>query len=394
MSTLNTALKQFEATEANLQKLDNLWEQISSLIPDGPVVGSPPEYEELCWTFRRILPALPAINGFVIEDELPDFDGIAQSRLDAMEIDEFGAQLQVEEYLQEQGRQLHEYRYRLQLKRRELIRDRLFELMSNVEEILRELTTRYSDPDSETSKVSDDQSWTKLKVIIGELDMLLGTVVRPARWNDLQRHLHFGMVVDLNDIVRFDWPEVSKGLNKAIFSDNDPIPIETKDLCDVVSEKPSGHVSTRLNLSVLNDESFERLIYLIVSDTPQYENAKWHMKTNAPDHGRDISVDRVEHNSLSGVRRYRTIIQCKCWHTKSVTDTDITDVITRIGYWDPPKVHELVIATTGTFTESAVQFVDKHNDSEKALYIELWPESHIGQILAKRPELIAQFGLR
>ena len=394
MSTLNIALGQFEATEANLLKLDNLWEQISSLIPDGPSFGSPPEYEELCWTFRRILPVLPAIDGFVIEDQLPDYNGIAQSRLDAMEIEELSAKLKIEEYLQEQGRQLHEYRYRLQLKRRELIRDRLLELMSNVDQILGKLTTRFSDPDSETRRVSEDQSWTELKDVIGEIDMLLGTVVRPSRWHELQRHLHFGMVVDLYDIVRFDWPVVSKGLNKSMYGDSDPIPVETKELGDVVSERPSGHVSTKLNWSVLNDESFEHLIYLIVADTPSYENAKRLMKTNAPDHGRDISVDRVEHNSLSGVHHYRTIIQCKCWHTKSVGDTDIAKVITRIGFWKTPKVNELVIATTGTFTENAVSYVDNHNFSDKALRIEMWPESHIGRILAKRPDLIAQFGLR
>lgn len=394
MSTLNTALGQFEATEANLQKLDNLWDQISSLIPDGPAFGSPPEYEELCWTFRRILPVLPAINGFVIEDKLPDYDGIAQSRLDAMELDELSAKLEIEDSLQEQGRQLHEYRYRLRLKRRELVRNRLLELMSIVEVNLGGLTKRFSDPDLESCKVSGDQSWTELKDALSEVDMLLGTVPRPSRWHDLQRHLRFGMVVDLYDIVRFDWPEVSKDLNRSMYGDNDPIPVETKELDDVVSERPSGHVSTKLNWSVLNDESFEHLIYLIVADTPSYENAKRLMKTNAPDHGRDISVERVEHNSLSGVRRYRTIIQCKCWHTRSVRDTDIADTITKIGYWEHPKVNELVIATTGTFTESAVQFVDKHNDSEKALHIDLWPESHLGRILSKRPGLIAQFGLR
>lgn len=393
MSTLNIALKQFEATEANLQKLDNLWEHISSLIPAGPVFGSPPEYDELCWTFRRILPVLPAIDGFIVEDQLPDYNGIARSRLDAMEIDELAAQLEIEEYLQEQGRQLQEYRYRLQTKRRELIRDRLLELMNFVDQTLSELTTRFS-AESETCRVSEDHSWSVLKDTTDEIDMLLGTVARPSRWHDLKRHLHFGMVVDLYDIVRFDWPDVSKGLNKSMYGENDPIPVDTKDLNDVVSERPSGHVSTKLNWSVLNDESFERLLYLIVSDTPFYENAKWLMKTNAPDHGRDISVDRVEHSSLSGVHRYRTIIQCKCWHTKSVGDTDIDEAITRIGFWDQSKVNELVIATTGTFTENAVLYVDKHNLSDKALRIDLWSESHIGRILAKRPDLIAQFGLR
>jgi hypothetical protein len=43
MSTLEAALQQFEATEANLEKLEKkLWEKISPHISGGPAFGAPP----------------------------------------------------------------------------------------------------------------------------------------------------------------------------------------------------------------------------------------------------------------------------------------------------------------------------------------------------------------
>ena len=118
MNTLDAALQQFEAAEANLVKLESLWTRIESLLPNGPAFGSPPEYEELCWAFRRILPSLPAIDGFRIEDHLHDYDSVGQMYLDALEIVEFEAKVSVTNTLEEQGRQLREYRFRIQAQRR------------------------------------------------------------------------------------------------------------------------------------------------------------------------------------------------------------------------------------------------------------------------------------
>jgi len=108
MSTLEAALGKFEATEANIEKLENLWSRIRALLGNGPAFGSTPEYDELCLAFRRILPALPAIDGFRVEDHLYDFDSIGQMRLDALEIGEFEAQVSVENLVEEQGRVLGE----------------------------------------------------------------------------------------------------------------------------------------------------------------------------------------------------------------------------------------------------------------------------------------------
>ena len=44
--------------------------------------------------------------------------------------------------------------------------------------------------------------------------------------------------------------------------------------------------------------------------------------------------------------------------------------------------------------DGVVEWVERHNQSEQAIRIELWPESHLEQLLVQRPDLIAEFGLR
>ena len=86
MTTLDAALQQFDATEANLAKHESIWADIQALLPTGPVFGGPAEYQELCLAFRRILPGLPAIDGTRIADHLFDYDDVAQMHLDAIEL--------------------------------------------------------------------------------------------------------------------------------------------------------------------------------------------------------------------------------------------------------------------------------------------------------------------
>jgi hypothetical protein len=95
MPALSAALQTFEATEANLQKLESLWDQIYAMVPKGPSFGSPPDYEELCRAFKRILPAMPAIDGLRVEDLLYEYDDAGRMQLDAAEVGEFEAQLSV-----------------------------------------------------------------------------------------------------------------------------------------------------------------------------------------------------------------------------------------------------------------------------------------------------------
>jgi hypothetical protein len=161
-----------------------------------------------------------------------------------------------------------------------------------------------------------------------------------------------------------------------------------------VNGYPTGPVTSRLDWQVLTDEDFERLVFLMISEAPGYENPEWLQRTHAPDRGRDLSVVRVEQDPLGTVRRYRTIIQCKHWLSRSIGPNDVAEARSQMELWQPPRVDALVIATTGRFTVDAISFVEQHNQSDRALNIAMWPDSHLERLLAARPHIIGQFGLR
>jgi len=392
MSTLEQALQQFEAAEANLEKLEKLWEKISGHIPGGPAFGAPPEYDELCLAFRGILPALPAIGGVRVEDHLYDYDAAGQMRLDALEVGEIDAQVSVENALEEQGRRLREYRFLLNAKRRELVRGRMLTLIDEVDETLRLLVPSLGG--AEVNEAVPEPNWSRLKEAIQEIATLLGSNPKPPDWGTLMRHLHFGQMADLSDIHKVDWPAVKGGLRIGIYGEHDPVPVGVADLEDIVAARPQGPVTSRLNWSALTDEEFERLIFSLIGETPGYENPQWLQHTNASDRGRDLSVVRVDTDPLEGVRRHRIIIQCKHWLSRSVGPGDVSDVRSQMELWQPPRVDGLIIATTGRFTADAIALVEQHNQADRALQISMWPDSHLERLLAARPHLIGEFRLR
>jgi len=225
--------------------------------------------------------------------------------------------------------------------------------------------------------------------------ILIGdSIKRPKCWYDMQRHLHFGLICDLWSIKQSDWPDIKNFIYTAIYAEDEPIPVQVKDLDDIVSTKPSGRVTTKLAWEKITAEDFERLIYCLISSEASYENPEWLLKTTAPDRGRDLSAYRVNVDNLSGVTRKRVIFQCKHWLSKSINLSDIAMVKEEIKLWEPPRIDVLVIATSGRFTSDAVAYIEKNNQSDTALMIEMWPESHFERLIAMRPYLIAEFGLR
>ena len=62
--------------------------------------------------------------------------------------------------------------------------------------------------------------------------------------------------------------------------------------------------------------------------------------------------------------------------------------------WEPPRVDELIVATPGRFSTDAVQWIEKHNESNHSLRIIMWPDSHLEKLLAQRPHLLESYGLR
>ena len=393
-SPLNSALRQFELTEANLAKLERLWTKIDSAIPGGIFFGESPDVENYCRSYAHILEHLPSIDGKKPTTIPMGLDEIAQCRLDAAEVGEIECQISTEQAITAPGRELRGYRFNLDRARHQLVRESLEATISHIDADLRALK---ASPDylKEPGMPVESAEWQTLKNHVDALAMMLGKdLPRKSRWSDLDRHLHFGQANDLRDIIEHDWPDVKAHLTTLMFGEDDPLPVAVTDLSDLVRAKPMGPVATQLAWDNLNPENFERLVFALVSSQSGYENPEWLMHTNAPDRGRDVSVFRVFADPLGGTIRHRVIIQCKHWLTKSVALPDISSLRDQMKLWEPPRVDVHIIATTGRFTSDAVAFVEKHNQSDTALRIEMWPESHLERLLAARPALIATYGLR
>jgi hypothetical protein len=393
---LEKALEQFDIVEANVRRLEKVWEEISQLIPGGVAFTDEagPEgqrYRELLRAYQAIIKALPPIGDCTIETVPWGLNAIGQARLDAIEIDEFEAKLSVETGITAPGREIEEYRAALTQARRELVRDHLVRLMAVVEPLLQALVPDYQ-PDRHPIK---DERWERLVDTLRQIERLTGSIVPGrARWRDMRRHMSIGQGVDLHDIARVDWPSVRKEIEANLYSELEPLPVVRDNLADLVRAKPSGPVTTKLDWGAVAAEEFERLLFNIVANAGDYTNPQWLMHTNAPDRGRDISVERVSTDSLSGARSQRVIIQAKHWLSKSVRLADVAAAVAQVVLWEPPRVHVLVIATSGRFTADAVAWIEQHNEAGKQPLIDMWAESHLELLLAQRPHLVAEFKLR
>lgn len=393
-STIMAAIEQFEAAEANLLKLERLWNEITVIVPTGICFGENLEHEDRARSFKLLLAALPKIDVWKPTAVPPNLNEIAQSRLDAIELAEVGAEASVERWVDEPGRELREYRFRLGNTRKALIRDALVSLIDQIDADLRELRALAgADPKPGTQLNAD--LWAPLREHMKQVEVLLGSSVKkPVRWSDMLRHIKFGYVGDLDDIERVDWPNVKSTLRKGLYGINEPVPVRADDLAALVAARPKGPISTALDWSSLNDEGFERLIFTLISDTPGYENPEWLMQTRAPDRGRDLSVMRVIQDELAGTLRLRVIIQCKHWLSRSVNVAEVATAKEQMALWPVPRVDVLVFATSGRFTSDAVAAIETHNAAGALPRIEMWPESHLERLLAARPAVIAEYGLR
>jgi hypothetical protein len=66
---------------------------------------------------------------------------MGQMRLDALEVGEIESRISVEIALEEQGKSLREYRFHLNAKRRELVRDRLLKLIDDIDVLIKMLVS-------------------------------------------------------------------------------------------------------------------------------------------------------------------------------------------------------------------------------------------------------------
>lgn len=367
---------------------------MEELQPEGMAFGTDPAFERKQRAYKAILDALPMIDGWKPQRIPPDQDEISQVRFDAREVGEPDAFFTAEHWIEEPGVELRDYRFKFDQARRDLVRSAVQDLVEDIDTLLRQLSrVLEGEPDLGSAAPKDD--WEELQQKVREIDVLLGSSVgRPARWKELLRHLSFGQLQDLGDILRLDWPEVRAGLSKGFYAEDEPVPVDTRDLADVVNAHPTGSVPVGLSWDKLDDEAFERVIFALISGEDQYENAAWLTKTRAADRGRDLSADRIRTDSLTGTERQRVIIQCRHWLERSTSPDDVSTLRDRMSLWEPPKVDVLIIATSGRFTSDAVALVEKHNAQGLLPKIEMWAESHLERLLATRPGIVGRFGLR
>ena len=199
-SALNSALRQFDAVEANLGRAEKLLKLIDATIPKGIAFVESLEHEQYSRDFGDLFAALPKIDGWKPSVYIMGLDELAQSRLDAMEVGEFESQIAVENQVGEPARVLREYRHRFTKKRRALARDALNELIDTADMHLRSLSALLQSEHPDTAVVGSP-SFEELKLVVSQIGMLLGSsITKPPRWADLHRHLAFGQFGDLHNI--------------------------------------------------------------------------------------------------------------------------------------------------------------------------------------------------
>lgn len=396
---LDELLTTLDKVAVNLSKLEKIWERAQPLLPTGPQLGTTPEYRSLSRQWTDLLEGLQPIHGWTITDPLPDMNDIGQAYLESADI---GILPQAAWSMAEKpGEDLSEYRYRLDKARRQAIGFRLTtlaeEISRTLEGLIRELPTRedfFQDLSGPRKRVDLDETHVVEK-LISEVDRLLGdTVVRKGWWGDLYRHLRFGEVHDWHDIYETDWPSVLEDIDAAKIGDEDPIPVPDIDLGVASAARPTGAASTALNWAALEPDGFERLLYDLLRNLDGYQNVMWPTKTNAPDRGRDLSLEQVISGPGGTTRTDRVLVQAKHYKSKSVSPSDVQESLASLSLWEPPVIRTLIIATSSRFTSDAIGVIERHNEQGNQPYIEMWPDSHLEALLAQQPQLAITHGLR
>jgi hypothetical protein len=152
----------------------------------------------------------------------------------------------------------------------------------------------------------------------------------------------------------------------------------------VEARAPTVHVPWE----AIDDGQFERMMFDLVNTSRGYRNAQWLTHTNAPDDGRDISVERFHDDTLAGTIVSRVIVACRHWRSRSTGPGEIATLKEQMRLWAPPRVDVLVIATSGRFTTPAIRLIEQHNQSDSGLRIEPWANTHLEGLLARRHDLL------
>lgn len=387
---LQQLLSIFDAASANLAKAERVWSRARPLLPDSAVLGGAPGFDDFARDWLKIIAALPPVDDWTITDPLPTPNQIGQAFLDCMDIDM--PAWSVYEAIEKPDKDLEQYGYLLRRARREAVRHRIEELVAEVDRLLPLIVdgvpTDADDP-------LEHPGTALIRDHIAEVERLLAdTCPRAGRWPHMRRHMSFGQCRDWWDITQLDWPSIKPEILAATAAPSDPLPVPDIDLGVAARSAPSGGVTSALQWDAINDDEFERLLFDLIRGLPGYDNVAWLMKTKATDNGRDLSAHRTLPDPSGHVRHERVVIQAKHWLKNSVDSASILDVLSRLSAWEPPHIHCLVVATSGRFTPAAVRFADTHNDKGVDPRVELWPETQLEAMLARRPDLTAAYRLR
>ena len=385
---LSAALEQFDRVLANIELLERIWKRFEPYIPDSISFGhDTEEIEQMRREFSYIVDSLPTIDGVPLGAELPILDAVAQMRFDYSDA---GLVVEgyrhIEEYTHAPKKEMDDYKFHVVKLRRKLVRKRIEHVVGLIDERLR--STVETENGREFSEGAS--GWSVLGDALDEIERLRGQdTLGQTRLGDFRRHLHFAEEHDLRDIVELDWPSVRSALVDIVF-EGEPLSIVAKDLGDLVRAEPEGSVTNRLAWNRLTSDGFERLVFDLLRLTRAYENVEWLMNTNAPDRGRDISADRIVVDELSGTQRFHVLVQCKHWQDRSVNVNDLAMLLEKVKLWSK-QFAVVVIATSGRFTQDAVDWREERQLSGEFPVVEFWPNSHLEHLLTSRLAIRAQY---
>jgi len=383
INSIKNRLLILNTTEESVTRIQNLIYQARKLTPEQ--LGF--EFEEVHNEFIRETTLLPIVENYkpssLNSGNNSDLTFLALSPI--QQLDEFQAVID-------------KYSLMLFEKRKGIASSLLLDIFEEVEDILSRLKEIYIGKGLPSCQEVEDSSLPRLKDKISEIEICIGARTSDIdKWSNINRHLAFGQISDLEDIINRDWPSIKQSILIDFFqldlSHISGIDLSEKDsIGELRNLVKYEKIRKKFDWKDVSSEEFERLIFQVLSSqNSTYENVEFLMRTNAPDCGRDISAHRVYQDSFSGVIRYRVIIQCKHWLGKSLSVKDISYLKDQIKLWEPPRIDVLIVATTGYFSADAVKFMEIHNQSSSPLRMEFWPIERIKKIMESRPHLLESF---
>ncbi|MGV9817955.1 restriction endonuclease [Nocardia xishanensis] len=149
-----------------------------------------------------------------------------------------------------------------------------------------------------------------------------------------------------------------------------------------------------INWDRVDADGFERLLARLLEQSHTYLRITRLMHVNAADAGRDIEAYRRVGDGLTTERHERVIVQAKHRPTHGITASDISELVcAKLPLWEGEPIRGLIYATTGSFTQEAVRWVDAHNYAAKRPDITLWSSHELEALVRKWPLLVVEFGL-